>query len=316
MELQTFLQEKTNASSTLISRLLRIGLVSVESLAICDSKRIAEDLRLKEKTILPLIQTARKELGLYPKNAYDLLIEETNRIKLTTRSRQLDEMLDGGFWAGEITELVGGFSSGKTQLCHQLCVNVQLSEEEGGVSGGAYYIDTEGTFSARRLAQIAIGANLDPKEGLKNVFSGRAFSSTHLEDLLKEFPKLAEEKAIRLLVVDSLASHFRSEFHGKNHMIERQQRIMGIAERLASLASAYNIIVVVTNQIVANVDEFLYGESTSPALGYAWAHRPQTRIWLKKGRGITRTARLFDSARMPEREAIFTITADGIKDAM
>jgi RecA/RadA recombinase len=61
----------------------------------------------------------------------------------------------GGIETGSITELYGEFRSGKTQLCHTLCVTCQLPSEMGGAEGKVLYIDTEGTFRPQRLAQIA-----------------------------------------------------------------------------------------------------------------------------------------------------------------
>ena len=63
------------------------------------------------------------------------------------------------------------------------------------------------------------------------------------------------------------------------------------------------------------MEDFLYGSSEEPALGFAWAHRPQQRVFLRKSRGSARIARLFDSSRMPEREALFYVTEAGIADA-
>ncbi len=54
-----------------------------------------------------------------------------------------------------MTELFGEFRTGKTQLCHTLCVASQLPVESGGGEGKALYIDTEGTFRPERLESIA-----------------------------------------------------------------------------------------------------------------------------------------------------------------
>lgn len=67
----------------------------------------------------------------------------------------------GGFETGSITELFGEFRTGKTQLCHQLCVTCQLPVDRGGGEGKALYIDTEGTFRPQRLVAIAERYGLD-----------------------------------------------------------------------------------------------------------------------------------------------------------
>lgn len=61
----------------------------------------------------------------------------------------------GGIETGSITELFGEFRTGKTQLCHQLCVTCQLPFDQGGGEGKALYIDTEATFRPERCLAIA-----------------------------------------------------------------------------------------------------------------------------------------------------------------
>jgi DNA repair protein RAD51 len=64
-------------------------------------------------------------------------------------------LLADGIETGSITEMFGEFRTGKTQLCHQLCVTCQLPLDQGGGEGKALYIDTEGTFRPQRLLAIA-----------------------------------------------------------------------------------------------------------------------------------------------------------------
>ena len=62
-----------------------------------------------------------------------------------------------------ITEAFGEFRTGKTQICHTLCVTCQLPVAMGGGAGKAAYIDTEGTFRPERIKAIAERFNLDPE---------------------------------------------------------------------------------------------------------------------------------------------------------
>lgn len=55
-------------------------------------------------------------------------------------------MMGGGIETQAITELYGEFGSGKTQVAHQLAVNVQMDREHGGLGGSVIIIDTENTF--------------------------------------------------------------------------------------------------------------------------------------------------------------------------
>jgi RecA/RadA recombinase len=43
----------------------------------------------------------------------------------------------GGIQTMSLTEVFGEYRTGKTQLAHTLCVQVQLSPEEGGANGKA-----------------------------------------------------------------------------------------------------------------------------------------------------------------------------------
>jgi len=64
--------------------------------------------------------------------------------KCTTGSKKLDEILGGGIEKQAITELIGEYESGKTQICMTLSVTAQLSTEQGGLAGKVAFIDTEG----------------------------------------------------------------------------------------------------------------------------------------------------------------------------
>ena len=99
-------------------------------------------------------------------------------VYLTTGSNDLDQLLGGGLETGSITELYGEFRTGKTQLCHQLCVTCQLPYKDGGGQGMAMYIDCEGTFRPERLVPIAERYGLDKDQVLDNV----AFARAHTTD--------------------------------------------------------------------------------------------------------------------------------------
>lgn len=82
-------------------------------------------------------------------------------IQLSTGSTQLDQLLGGGVETGSITELFGEYRTGKTQICHTLCVTCQMPVNKGGGEGMAMYIDTENTFRPERLIEIAKRFGLD-----------------------------------------------------------------------------------------------------------------------------------------------------------
>ena len=78
-------------------------------------------------------------------------------VGLVTFNDGVDTVLgDDGLMPGKVTEIYGQAGGGKTQLCLQLCANVQLPTVIGGLGGKALYLDTEGGFTGRRMQQIAV----------------------------------------------------------------------------------------------------------------------------------------------------------------
>ena len=117
--------------------------------------------------------------------------------KITTGSSHLDELFGGGIETSCLVEFYGEFRTGKTQLCHQLCVNTQLSNNEFGLEGNALYIDTEGTFRPERIIQMAEGLGLDYNAVLENITYTRIYSSDHQMMIIPALRKLIVEKNIR-----------------------------------------------------------------------------------------------------------------------
>ncbi|ALV63832.1 DNA repair and recombination protein RadA [Thermococcus sp. 2319x1] len=205
-----------------------------------------------------------------------------------------------------------------TQLAHTLAVLVQKPPEEGGLNGSVIWIDTENTFRPERIKQIAENRGMDPEEVLKNIYVARAFNSNHqmllvekAEEIIKE--KAASDRPVKLLVVDSLTGHFRSEYVGRGTLAERQQKLAKHLADLHRLANLYDIAVFVTNQVQARPDAF-FGDPTRPIGGHILAHSATVRVYLRKGKAGKRIARLIDSPHLPEGEAAFSITEKGIED--
>ncbi|MEM4700307.1 MAG: DNA repair and recombination protein RadA [Candidatus Nezhaarchaeales archaeon] len=229
----------------------------------------------------------------------------------TTGCKALDDLLGGGVETQSITEICGEYGAGKTQLCHQLCITVQLPPSKGGLLASSIYIDTEGTFRPERLVEMAHRFGLPSKQALENVLYARAHSSEQQMLLIEEASKLLNKFKIKLIIIDNLVSHFRSELCGKAGLIERQQKLNRHIHQLLKIASTFNVAVVVTNQVLSDPDTNV---SQRPAGGHVVAHGCTHRIWLRKLIGNRRAARIFDSPSRPEAEALFMITSDGIKD--
>jgi len=294
-------------------KLRELGFNTVESVATAAIKEL-EPAGISEKKALDVIRAARSTLSLTFIRADELMKIRQSVMRLTTGSKAIDEVLAGGLETQTITEFYGEYGSGKSQLCHQMCVNVQLPTERGGLNAGALYIDTENTFRTERIIQMAQHLGLNPEEVVRRIIFAEAYTSDHQMFLLENADKIVKENNIRLIVVDSLTAHFRSEYLGREMLAERQQKLNKHMHRLIRLARAFNAVAVVTNQVMARPDVF-FGDAVHPVGGHIVAHTSHTRVYLRKSsRGPLRIARLVSSPYLPEGERVFKITESGVED--
>jgi DNA repair protein RadA len=294
-------------------KLSELGFHTIESLATATAKEL-EIAGVGEKKALEVIRAARSTMNVSFVRADELLRMRQNVLRLATGSKMMDELLGGGLETQTITEFYGEYGSGKSQLCHQLCVNVQLPPEQGGLGGGALYIDTENTFRTERIVQMSQHLGLDPEEVSKNIIYADAYTSDHQIFLLENADKVIKENDVRMIIIDSLTSHFRSEYLGREMLAERQQKLNKHMHKLIRLARAFNIVAVVTNQVMAKPDVF-FGDAVHPIGGHIVAHTSHTRVYLRKSaRGRVRIARLVSSPYLPEGERVFRITENGVED--
>jgi DNA repair protein RadA len=297
-----------------LKKLIKAGFNSLESIAYTPPSIIQEESGLGDKTTAKLIKTCMEKLDIGFKSAEVIWEHRKNIARITTSSQELDDLLGGGLETGCVIEFFGEFRTGKTQLMHQLCVNVQLPKEQGGLEGRALYIDTEGTFRPERIIQMAEGLDLDHNTILKNIIFGRAYNSDHQILLIKEAANIIKEKNIKVIVVDSLIGHFRSEYIGRGTLANRQQLINAHLHDLLRLADIHaELAVVVTNQVQSKPDVF-YGNPLQATGGNVVAHGSTIRVYLRKGKAEQRVAKIVDAPHLPEGEAVFSITENGITD--
>nr|MDO8076721.1 DNA repair and recombination protein RadA [Candidatus Freyarchaeota archaeon] len=315
MSSPTRLEDLPGIGPAIAKKLSEAGYRSPEAVAVATPKELAAAADIGESTATRIIEGAREMLNIGFVSAEEFLEQRKTISQITTGTRNLDQLLGGGIETRGITEFFGEFRTGKTQICHQLSVTVQLPKEMGGLNGDAVYIDTEGTFRPERLMSIAARFELDPQEVLKRVIYARAYNSDHQLYLSQNIDDLIEKgRNIKLIVVDSMVGHFRSEYIGRGMLAERQQKLNKHLHTLLRLSELYNLAVVVTNQVMSKPDTF-FGDPTQPVGGHIVAHNCTTRVYLRKSKGNQRIARLVDSPYLPESEVLFLISENGINDA-
>ncbi|PON75934.1 DNA recombination and repair protein [Parasponia andersonii] len=217
----------------------------------------------------------------------------------------LDRCLDGGVPCNSVTELVAESGCGKTQLCLQLALSAQLPISQGGLSGSSLYFHTEFPFPFRRLQQLCHESRLggDPPD---NIFVQAVHSAGQLLD---EMPRIESflryskfRLPVRLIVIDSIAALFRSEFDNTPFDLKRRSSLFfKISGQLKSLAKRFDLAVVVTNQVVDFMGEneglnglrignsgalYSSGRRVCPALGLAWANCVNSRLFLSRNEEV------------------------------
>ena len=189
-------------NSSDIQKLKDAGFNSLEAISYTAKKNLVLIKGLSEAKIDKIIKVVEDILN-YKIQPSTVALEERKKLtRITSGSKELDNLLGGGFESNSITELFGEFRTGKTQICHTLCVTCQLPKRDGGGEGKAIYIDTEGTFRPEKLALIAERFGLDPKETIENVYYARAYNSDHQNRLLIQVCALMCEQKFSLLIVD------------------------------------------------------------------------------------------------------------------
>ncbi|KAI0557353.1 DNA recombination and repair protein RecA [Gracilaria domingensis] len=309
--------EDLGISATDTKKLRDAGLMTVESVAYSTKKRLLAVKGISETKADKLITEAAKLVPLGFCTAAEYFQIREQQLSLTTGSKELDTLLGSGIETGSITEIFGEFRTGKTQLCHTLAITCQMPMEQGGAEGKAMYIDTEGTFRPERCKSIAERFGLDPEEALDNVSFARAYNSDHQMQLLQQACALMAETRYALLIVDSATALYRTDFTGRGELAARQQHMGQFLRALQRIADEFGCAVVITNQVVAQVDggAMFAVDPKKPIGGNIIAHASQTRLSLRKSRGENRICKIYDSPNLPEAEATFSISEGGITDA-
>jgi DNA repair protein RadA len=308
------LEDITGIGVATAEKLRESGYTDLMELAVASPGDVAEAAEIGVAVAQKIIGEARRRADVGQFESGTTLLERRKRLgRITTNSKALDELLGGGVETQAITEFSGEFGTGKTQIAHQVAVDVQTLAAQGGLSGEVVYIDTESTFRPERIVDMAKGIGIDPEEALRRIHVARAFNSNHQMLLVQKAQELAREKPIRLLVVDSLTAHFRSEYLGRAELAPRQQHLNRHLHELLRFGDTYNAAVVVTNQVSARPD-ILFGDPTRPIGGNIVAHAATYRVYLRKSKPPKRIARLIDSPNLPEGEAVFSLTGEGIRD--
>ena len=130
-------------NKTDVDKLKSAGFNTIESVAHATLRKLQEVKGISEQKAIKLKELikANELVPLGFKTATNRMLDLKDQIFLATGSSGLDQLLGGGIETGSITEIFGEFRTGKTQLCHTLCVMCQRPLDQGGAEGKAIYVD-------------------------------------------------------------------------------------------------------------------------------------------------------------------------------
>jgi len=255
------------------AKLESAGVFDMMSLAVMSPASLGDAAGVSSAVARKAILAARDMLDLGFQDGMAYAKKRESVFYITTGSKQFDELLGGkGVESRAITEGFGAYGSGKTQLASTLAVNAQLPKEKGGASGKCVFIDTEGTFRPARIKQIAEALGANAEKVLKNIMVARAFNSDHQILLLEKVTEMIKNgEPIKLMIIDSLTAHFRAEYSGRGQLADRQQKLNRYMHDLMKLAEQHNLVVYVTNQVMANPAQ-MFGDPTTAIGGNIVGH--------------------------------------------
>ncbi|MFA9516401.1 DNA repair and recombination protein RadA [Halopenitus sp. H-Gu1] len=323
-------------------KLIDTGYESYQSIAVASPGELSNKADIGSSTASDIINAARETADVGGFETGATVLERREEIgKLSWQIDEVDELLGGGMETQSITEVYGEFGAGKSQVTHQMAVNVQLPKEHGGLEGACIFVDSEDTFRPERIDDMVRGLDDEILEDeferrdiegspdddeavgelieafLDRIHVAKAFNSNHQILLAEKAKELAGEHEesewpIRIVCVDSLTAHFRAEYVGRGELAERQQKLNKHLHDLMRIGDLFNTAILVTNQVASNPDSY-FGDPTQAIGGNILGHASTFRIYLRKSKNDKRIVRLVDAPNLADGEAVMRVQNAGLK---
>ncbi|MHA2180014.1 MAG: hypothetical protein ACXAAH_01180 [Promethearchaeota archaeon] len=240
-----------------------------------------------------------------------------NQIILPLDQRNFDDVIEGGFYSGKKYIIFGPNKTGKTQLCHQLCIQAykHLHQIYGSESFKfIYYFDTENTFRPERIEELLVPTEFDIDRVLKNILISKIMSNSALLLALKDFEKKIIKAKGGILIIDTINNHLRSDLGNKNLSFQRvRNRFIHILEIINDLTSKYNLITIMTSQVGSNFSNAAIIREL-PVGNQFLNHFFSEYIYLSKENREKNYVQLVNSLSHPEKKVLYEITSKGIHD--
>ncbi|MCK4779919.1 MAG: hypothetical protein KAT57_07025 [Candidatus Lokiarchaeota archaeon] len=254
-------------------------------------------------------------------NIHDTL--EINRNKLyilASGAKNFDDTIGGGFYKGNKYLIFGANKTGKTQLCHQLCVQafIQFSKivNNSKIKNKqfVFYFDTENTFRPERIKELILKYDVNYNKILKNILVSKIMSNSAFLLSLKELEKFLEKNTITILIIDSINNYYNSDLANKSISVNKAKEIfLRILALINKLTLEYSLITITTAQVTLNLNK----DSplrVLPVGNSILNHFFSEYVYLDYKEQDKRYVQLVNSINLPEKRLLYKITSSGIQD--
>lgn len=225
----------------------------------------------------------------------------------------MDELLKNGLCSGQLYELCGSSSSGKTQLCLTIAANVAATQSDVVV----WYFDTKRDFSRLRFDEILEAKRYRQEiitQALQRTQVCHIRSSRELIRALRQLICLCkkEQNSIEgkrlLVIIDSLpAVIFKMTRYSRQSDNETTHELDDLTEACRFLSKECRAAVITVNSITRwNTPE--HTGLVVPALGRYWMTIPATRLLLTKQQGETRRITVWKNLRSNSENSYCNVT--------
>eukprot|EP01112_Ceratiomyxa_fruticulosa_P008352 TRINITY_DN2163_c0_g1_i1.p1 TRINITY_DN2163_c0_g1~~TRINITY_DN2163_c0_g1_i1.p1 ORF type:complete len:338 (+),score=54.00 TRINITY_DN2163_c0_g1_i1:232-1245(+) len=326
-------------SPKMIASLNSASVRTVEDLICSDLGFVSFRSGVEYDVLKDIISGLQATFSCRPIHGRDLLEKTLEKSAIFPLGHEgLDTLLDGGLYTGEITEIIGQSSIGKTQLCLLSTLAVT-----NGTTHTVAYIDSSNTFSPERIIEMYQAQNtltqVDENlvDVLERIRCWKCYEGFDLGNIIDEISRgLQSEdkfyKNLKLIVVDSIGALLSPLIGGKQS--QGHAIMAGISRSLKYLACTQYIAVLVTNYMVSSgwnnnqLDNDANNNNTKnlkAALGESWTFITNTSLIISEvsksknknnsDSGSQRIATLIKSSHgIPSITKVpFVITEEGIK---
>jgi RecA/RadA recombinase len=241
---------------------------------------------------------------------------------LSLGTKSFDEILRGGFESKKIYLIFGENKTGKTLLCHQLCVQSYLQflkvykKMKGKEERFIFYFDTENTFRPERLTELISKYDMiDYRKFLKTILVSKIMSNSALLLSIKNLENHLKINPFNILIIDTINNHYYSELADRNISTNKTKLLfLRILSKINELTRKFNLITILTAQVISNVIQ-IPSIRVIPSGNTLLNHFFSENLYLDNlSQEKIKCVHLVNSLYLPEKKKLYKITSNGIED--